>query len=149
MRRLVLSITLIFLLCGCAKISHLRELMVLKSYSNEKDRQVRYVERQDKKFTRLLKAVQQGELDKCLTKRQALRSFGEPVYSLQTERDGVKLELWLYRYTLEYFDSDKVYLYFGPRSRLYDWEYASSSAADGEMDECENREEDDSGRPDN
>lgn len=121
-RGIFLFVGLIYL-TGCAKLQHLDQLLTLKDLSEEQDKLGRHIEQQDQKFELLVQAVKANQLERYPGKRHILKRFGEPVYSRPIERNGQALELWLYRYSTQFFDSEKVYLYFDSSDRLVDWEY--------------------------
>ncbi len=122
-RNFVLLIAFIFL-SGCAKLTHLQELLTLKSYSDDQALQDRYIERQDRQFEELLQTVQGKKgLSEYPTKTSFMRHFGEPIYIKAMEKNGQVLEQWLYRYQMKYFESDKVYVYFDSQGNLVDWIY--------------------------
>ncbi len=122
MKILGLCLVVIFS-AGCAKLAHLQELLTLKAYSDEQEAQTEYVKEQDAKFDKLVQTIKDGKLAAYRNQAQIRKDFGDPVLHREAQRDGVTYQLWLYRYTLRFFDSDKVYLYFDDKGLLKHWEY--------------------------
>lgn len=123
---IVLTMSL-FIFAGCAKISHLDQLLTLKDLSEEQDRLERHIQTQDEKFELLVKAVQDGTIGRSKNQRSLRRHFGEPVYTEKITQDGRLLDLWVYRYTTKFFDSPKVHLYLDSSGQLIRWDYLAAS----------------------
>ena len=129
----ILAICLLATLSGgCAKLTHLQELLTLKAYSDEQEGQAEYVKEQDARFEKLLAAVNSGDIENYFTPEQIIKTFGDPVFRREAEREGQVLEVWLYRYAIRFFDSDKVYLYFDDENRLKDWEHVPAQPKEDE-----------------
>ena len=114
---------------GCAKLEHLDQLLTLKDLSDEGDRLDKYVQAQDSKFELLVGAVKKNTLKRNSHKNKILKIFGDPVYTEEISKDGQKVQQWLYRYAKNFFDGEKVYLYFDARENLIDYEYIPAVAA--------------------
>ena len=110
-------------LSGCAKLTHLQQLLTLKSYSANQDAQEEYVKAHDKRFLDLVQALESGQVSQYWNKKQLIRRFGDPIHKKSVARDDVMHERWLYRRALEYFNGEKVYFYFDPDDNLVDWEH--------------------------
>jgi len=110
-------------LSGCAKVQHLDQLLTLKGLADEQAMLGRYVEEQDQKFERMIEEVKAGTLDQYLNKRKILRVFGDPIYIKHVSKNDQELESWLYRYSTEFFDSEKIYLYFDSDDNLVESQY--------------------------
>ena len=123
MRRLIFISLVVIALSGCSALSHLNELFALKAIGDEQKAMDREVEKQDKKFKLLIEEIQKGNIKEYPNKKSVARRFGEPVLSEQVDKDGVLKELWIYRYSAKFFDSDKAYLYFDPSGNLINWQY--------------------------
>ncbi len=108
----------ILFLCGCAKLQHMDQLLTLKGVADEQKKQQKYVENQDKKFEQLREAVKTDKIKKFSNQKQIVSKFGQPIYTKSIEKDGQTLELWIYRYSVQYFNSDKILLYFDPDDKL-------------------------------
>lgn len=121
--RLSIIIFISILLSGCAKFSHLDELLTLKAMSEDGDAQAKYVAEQDAKFEALVKEVREGTLKKGLTQKEAWKIYGDPIARRPMVKNGEDVEQWLRRYCVRRFDSDKVYLYFDKDQKLVDWEF--------------------------
>ncbi len=61
-------------------------------------------------------------LKQGIAKGKFIRTYGEPVLSKKTV-EPLGEERLLYRHPTEYFQSDKVYVYFDEGGRLTRWEY--------------------------
>lgn len=116
-------VLLVATLSGCAKLAHMQELLTLKAYSEEKDQQVELVRGQDEKFQKLLQLAESKGLGPYTTQESFLKEFGAPVLKKSVVKEGQPLEEWLYRYSTEYFDSPKVYLYFDQKGTLQSLDY--------------------------
>ena len=122
--RKVLSLGFILLfLSGCAKLQHMDQLLTLKGVADEQKRQQSYIEKQDKKFEQLRESVQTDKIKKFSNQKQIFSKFGQPIYSRSIEKNGQTLELWVYRYMVQYFNSDKVNLYFDSDGKLVESAY--------------------------
>ena len=118
----ILFLTMV-VLSGCAKVKHLDQLLTLKDLADEQDKMGQYVENQDQRFELMLSEVQAGTLDQYLNKRKIVRTFGEPIHVKHVNKNDQKLESWLYRYSTQFFDSEKIYLYFDLDDNLVESEY--------------------------
>lgn len=123
MSRMFVVVFGLMLLAGCAKLEHLDQLLTLKDLSEEGDSQDRYTEGQDRKFGLLVEAVQSKTLKLYSHKNKIIKTFGDPAFVEEVTENGQEVEKWLYRYTKEFFDSEKVYLYFDHEGKLINWEY--------------------------
>ena len=111
----------IFFLTGCAKLAHLQELLTLKNYSEEKDRQNKYIEKREQQFDALCRSVKDGTITQRRDRQGVRREFGDPIYIKKTvPREG---EVWLYRYPAQWLGSAKVYLNFAETGVLESWRY--------------------------
>jgi len=108
---------------GCAKATHLDQLLTLKGLADEQDKMGRYVEKQDQKFELMINEFQAGTLDQYLNKKKIVRTFGDPIHVKRVNKNDQQLESWLYRYSTQFFDSEKIYLYFDPDNNLVESEY--------------------------
>jgi len=118
----VLFLTLL-VLSGCAKVQHLDQLLTLKGLADEQDRMGQYVEEQNQKFELMIDEIEAGTLDQYLNKGKILRAFGDPIHVKHVNKNDQELESWLYRYSTQFFDSEKIYLYFDPDDNLVGSEY--------------------------
>ncbi len=113
----------IFFCQGCGYLAHWDQLMTLQTYSQSGDQKEKAVERQNKKFDHLLKAVREGDLKDFSNQKKILREFGDPILIKKINIENQDLEQWLYRYATVYFNTDKVYLFFDGKGDLVNWEY--------------------------
>lgn len=122
------------LLLGCAKVSHLQELLTLQDLAREQESQQQFVEEQDRKFDFLLDEINNGRLAQYTDKESVLKGFGPPVFSQEVKKEGKAVEQWLYRYARDFSAEDKVYMFFDEESTLTGWDYVPASKK-GEDDE--------------
>jgi len=125
----IFLIPFLFVLTGCSLFSNMDGAMRLKNYSENKDHQEASVKRQNKNFDRLIAEVKGPGLGRYPDKKSIRKHFGPPVFVMQTEKVDTKYEVWLYRYSTQYFGTDKLYLYFDSKGILKDHDYAPSSKA--------------------
>ena len=123
MKRMTILFLAILVFSGCAKVQHLDQLLTLKGLADEQAEMGQLIEEQDQKFELMLEEVKAGTLDQYLNKRKILRAFGDPIFVKHVKGDNQELESWLYRYSTEFFDSEKVYLYFDSDDNLVKSEY--------------------------
>lgn len=113
----------LLIFAGCAKLAHIDELLTLQDLSIEQDRQVKFVEDQDKSFELLLKAAENNSFEQYSNQNDFLGNFGPPVYTVDVNENGQQLKKWVYRYSTKAFDSQKIYLYFDDTGRLAKWNH--------------------------
>ena len=123
MNRLCIILLSAMVFSGCAKVQHLDQLLTLKGLADEQAKLGRYVEAQDQKFELMIEEVKAGTLDQYLNKRKILKVFGDPIYIKHVSKNDQELESWLYRYSTEFFDSEKIYLYFDSDDNLVESQY--------------------------
>ncbi|MFH1359514.1 MAG: hypothetical protein ABIJ41_00560 [Candidatus Omnitrophota bacterium] len=114
-------IAFVIFLSGCAKVSHLQELLTLKTYSDNQGLQDQYVQEQDEKFAKLLGAIKEKRIQDYPSKKSFLKNFGDPIFTKVVNKNNQNVEQWLYRYAQKYFNSPKVYAYFDSSGQLIDW----------------------------
>lgn len=123
MRKIIMIVLGCAAISGCAKVSHMDQLLTLKGMADEQAGLNRYVEEQNANFDRLLAEVKAGTLEQYGNKREIRRIFGEPIFARSDAESEQKTETWLYRYATQYFGADKVYLYFDSDGVLVRTEY--------------------------
>ena len=119
MRYGVVLVAGVLAVSGCAKLSHLRELLTLKSYSQGQDELAQYVDQRDAQFEQLAAAVQQGGL-RGATQQDIHSRFGPPVYQGAAPSGQSWQEEWMYRRQAPFAASAKVYLHFDANQRVVD-----------------------------
>ncbi len=130
MKRFSMLVVILLFSCGCAKLSHLQELLTLKGLSDNQDDLNRYVEKQDKKFDQLLAVVKAWRLNEFSDKKSFLKEFGDPVLTKKLDNGT---EQWLYRYTAKLFGSEKVYLYFDNSGKFVDYKHVTPDSNKGNL----------------
>lgn len=129
-RTVAVVIVLSLSLSGCAQITHLKELLTIKRYSDNKDMQDQIVWQENDQFEELLGAIANNEIEQYRDKQSFVDHFGDPVLISQVERKGKPVECWLYRYPVRYFGS-KVYCYFDSSDKLIEWEVIEAEQEGG------------------
>lgn len=99
------------------------QLLTLKALSGEQERMGQEINRRDAQFERLAAQVKAGAIGTYKSRKSVSGEFGPPVYVEKIEKDGRPLEVWVYRYAAQFFDSPKVYLYWDQSGQLVRWEY--------------------------
>jgi hypothetical protein len=115
---------------GCAKLSHLEQLLTLQDYSNNNEDKQRFVEKADKRFEALLQEVKAGRLTRAMRQEDIRKAYGSPVYEQIIDGGNDARTLWMYRPQLDSAGAEKVYLYFDERGALLKWECESPSSPD-------------------
>tara|TARA_Y100000031_G_C8091521_1_gene324368 strand:+ start:329 stop:715 length:387 start_codon:yes stop_codon:yes gene_type:complete len=116
---------IIYLLCsilltsGCAKVEG---LLKLKRLGDNQAQIERYLYKQLKLFEKLVEDINNSELKAGISRRNFIRSYGDPVLS-RIDKADPDSEILLYRHPTEYFKTDKVYAYFSKSKELIRWEY--------------------------
>ena len=123
MRKISILFLTLIVLSGCAKVQHLDQLLTLKSLADEQVVMGQYVKEQNQKFELMIEEFEAGTLDQYLNKKKILRAFGDPIHVKHVNKNDQELESWLYRYSTQFFDSEKIYLYFDPDDNLIESEY--------------------------
>ena len=113
----------LLLLAGCAKLQHMDQLLTLKAVSDEQGQMGKEIKHQDAKFERLVAEVREGSISKYKSQKNVTRQFGAPVFIEKIAENGRPLEVWVYRYAAQFFDSPKVYLYWNKSGELVQWKY--------------------------
>ena len=112
----------IVLLCGCAKVTHLNELLTLKRVADSQKQIEIYLAKQERGFNKLNEDIKNSALAKGQLKRSIIAKYSEPVLTKEPEPEsaGIK-EILLYRHPTNYFKSDRIYLYFDNGNKLISW----------------------------
>lgn len=114
-------------LCGCNALSHMDQLLTLKSIGDEQAAMDQDVSGQNKRFDKLFVSAQKESFIKDYpTKKKIISAFGEPVFSRPENKDGQTLEFLLYRRAMDFFNSDKVHLFFDGSGHLASYEVFKS-----------------------
>lgn len=112
-----------FLFSGCTLITKAPQLMALKRFSDSQKQIERYIAAQEKKLAILKADIKNNRLEKGTAYCDILRRYGSPVLEKELDgQQGFSKEL-LYRHPVEYFNTDRIYLYFDSALNLAQWEY--------------------------
>ena len=117
-----LLVFLIFFSAGCSIIKHSGELLVLKGVADDEAFLSKKVKIQDARFQKMLKAYESDQLVSYTTQSQFIKAFGSPVFERIYDKDSA-LEEWLYRYSTQFFNSPKIYVYFDDKGQKIDFHY--------------------------
>lgn len=109
MRNLFLCLLMGMFIYGCSA-----RLNTLINLSREQASQRSYIAAQDKKFSRLLKDVEEERVKKGLTTQQAIGLYGEPILI----RDSGEKKVFVYRGAVDFSAQEKAYLYFDQNGKL-------------------------------
>ena len=109
----------IALVAGCANLD---KMLVLKSLGKSQKQMQGYVKRQDALFEKLVRNLIKGRLKLGTSKVKIVATYGEPIIEFKRYQNTDE-KVFLYRYAKDYFNSDKVYLYFNKSEELIRWEY--------------------------
>lgn len=107
---------------GCAKLSHLDQLLTLKAVSEEQQSLGTYVRLKDERFERLLTKVCSGDFPINRTKAEIAAEFGAPIYVEAREDSSETAERWIYRRQTRYFETPRVSLDFNREGHLIAYE---------------------------
>ena len=113
MKTLFKYLLILIFISGCGE-----SVNALVNVSKEQEFQQRFVAQQKDKFKLLLVDIEGGHLKKGISKQQVIGRYGEPV--IEQAEDTVTG--CLYRDPLDFFASQKVYLYFGQDDNLVNFE---------------------------
>lgn len=109
-------------MAGCATMSHMDELLTLKSVSdNQRDIDI-YLKKQEKGFKKLLEDIKNNQLTKGKSKRSIIQDYSDPILVKKINGEEDVKEILLYRKPTDYFNSDRVYLYIDNKGKLVHWE---------------------------
>ncbi len=123
MRQGIVLVLMLMMVSGCAKAKYLKQLLILKGLADEQTEMAHYVEAKDQTFQLMLAEMEAGRIEDYSSKTKVLRTFGNPIFIKQVEESTELMESWLYRYSTDFFGSDKIYLYFDEDETLVDWKY--------------------------
>lgn len=108
---------------GCGFLRHPGKLLRLKSLRDNQIDIQRYIERQERLFEVLVEDIKNSRLDTGLSSLIIVKKYGEPVLVRENKEECPSCRVFLYRRPVDYFSSDKVYLYFDDKDELSSWEY--------------------------
>ncbi len=117
-----LFLILIFLLPGCALFTKAPQLLTLKRLGDNQKQMQKYVAKQKKYLEKLINDIEVKKLEKGTGYNRFIRIYGEPVLEKNIKKGDFRKRL-LYRNPVEYFDTDKVYIYFNHQLELVAWKY--------------------------
>ncbi len=119
-----LSLTL---LQGCALFTKAPQLLTLKRLGDSQKQMELGVEAKKKNLAKLINDIEADKLAKGLPFKKFISRYGEPVLEKEAG-EGSLMKKLLYRHPLEYFNTDKVYIYFDQRLELVAWKYEKADS---------------------
>ena len=105
LRAKIAILLFIVVLGGCAKY---QGVMTLKNYAAGQRQIQDYVRAQEELFLKLKQDFNDNKLEKGMPQSEITSIYGEPILSRSIDNK----EVFLYRHPTEYFDTDRIYLYF-------------------------------------
>jgi hypothetical protein len=110
-----------FLFNGCALFTKAPQLLTLKRLGDSQKLMERDVEKKKKNLAKLMDDIKTDKLKKGTSYNRFIRLYGKPILEKLIDKDTKEKKL-LYRHPIEYFDTDKVYIYFD-QQQLSAWKY--------------------------
>ncbi|MFH1519991.1 MAG: hypothetical protein ABIE75_05445 [Candidatus Omnitrophota bacterium] len=117
---LIASYLALFCLAGCLFLP--QSLKALKQVGASQAEIETYLARQVKLFDKLLVDLKREALKQGMPKNKIIATYGEPVLAKEVTEPSSG-QVLLYRHPTEYFQSDRVYLYFNQKGKLIRWEH--------------------------
>ncbi len=105
---------------GCLFKEDIEGLLVLKQLGAEQKSIERSLKIEEHLFRKLAAHVKKDRLKPGISLESFIASYGEPIVSKDIPSVGKRL---LYRHPADYFNSDKIYVYFDQQGKLTQWEY--------------------------
>ena len=119
---------------GCMSSGRVERLVTLKNLANEQKEVNAYINQQDENFRHLLEVIRENRLNEFPDAKSIEKHFGQPIF-IKKNVNGEIQEEWLFRYAVNFFHSDKVYLYFDKEGRLINWKVLKKGGDDGKIRE--------------
>lgn len=105
---------------GCANLGQRMEILsrLIELNKNEKYK-TKAIRQETINFKRVKRYINQGKIEKGISKDMAISKFGEPVL-IFTEAEG---QGWVYKAgNTDWFKGEKIYLFFDQDDTLINWE---------------------------
>ena len=127
MNKYLILIICIILFSSQGCIFFNKEIMTLKRAGDSQKQISSYIKKQVKLFDKLVGDLKNDKLKPGVSKSSIISIYGDPV--LITKKPAPLYgEVLLYRHPTEFFNSDKVYLYFDGDWILIGWEYEPANS---------------------
>jgi len=111
-----------FVLCGqafgCSAAGKFDELLTLKSMSDSQRLMKADVKADDLRFEAMLNEFGTTHWETYAVKTQFLEHFSQPTVIKHKNYMDQLTEIWVYRYSMRFYDSPKIYLYFDDSGAL-------------------------------
>ena len=118
MYKTVVIYFMILCLTGCGYIRYSSELLTLKGAGDSKKEIEQYVQQREELFNLLLQEVKADRLKIGTPRETILETYGDPIFSKDSNEIKDSQDVSLYRRPVNYFDSDRIYLYFNSKNSL-------------------------------
>jgi len=105
---------------GCASGFNMEAISAMKQLADNQKEIADYVKTQKEGFFKLQQDIHRERLYAGLSEPEIVSKYGEPVYCSPNANNEQKKEC-LYRDPLEFFSTDRAYLYFDKDNRLIRW----------------------------
>jgi len=117
---LLISCLILFFISGCFFLPE--RLKTLKKVGASQDEISAYLAKQLESFNQLIVDLDDEDIEPGISKKRFIRIYGEPILSKEVN-EPTRGTILLYRHPTEYFESDRIYLYFDQEEKLIRWEY--------------------------
>lgn len=125
-KQIILLLGITLAVSGCSTATHVNELLTLKRMGEEQAENQKIIAAQDENFEKMLNDYQTEDWGKITTKKGFIKEYGNPVIWKKEIVDDKHVDVWLYRYATQYFDSSKIYLYFDEKNKLINSEFVDA-----------------------
>lgn len=120
-----LSLVITFL-SGCVYLTHLDEVMFMKSLDNSQKEMQAELDKEEKLYNKLKADIDNGRLKKLTQKQRIFRIYGEPALCKPAEgRSSIK-ETCIYRKPTGGLLAEIILLNLDAQDRLYSWQIQNS-----------------------
>ncbi|MFO8053499.1 MAG: hypothetical protein R6U54_06045 [Candidatus Omnitrophota bacterium] len=122
---LIIAISLTTIFGGCALFTKAPQLLTLKRLSTSQKMMEKDIAKKKKNLEKLINDIEADKIKKGTSYKRFIRLYGKPVLEkvVNKENKENKEKRLLYRHPTEYFNTDKVYVYFDQKSKLIAWKY--------------------------
>ena len=121
MRRVVFVFLIAFSLSGCFRKDRAQAIATLEALAEERAAQEEIIESERARFSLLIKAVEDGTIKKGLSEEEIHRLYGKPQIIKHPDAADID-KILVFAEPLNYFGTEKVYLYFDQDEKLVSWE---------------------------
>lgn len=112
-----------FAQCGCTFPRCSQGIRRLKELARSEKEKEEYVRIQEELFYALRDDLISNRLKKGPSKEEIIDKYGETIFSQKVKNQPGVAYVMLYRHPVQFFNSDRIYLYFDYAYYLVSWEY--------------------------